>query len=397
MKNKLITLLYTIITGVIAGIIIWSFIKTMNTSIYYLWEYLPNKINFKYYTLTICPIFGIIIGIWKSKFGPFPEELEDVIKKIKKDGRYEYKNLKSSILSAILPLISGASIGPESGLTGIIASLCTWAGDKLKKFWSDIKELTNIGVSATLGTIFSSPLFGFTIPLEDEEITIPKTSKTILYFTSIISSFTIFTLLNKIFGENNSMENIGNVLSKNINYLHAILLCLIGIILSLIYFISKKLIIKIMKPLENHIIIKCTLGGLILGIIGTILPLTMFSGEKQISIIIEKGGEIGIIILLLTGIIKIILTNICIESGLKGGHFFPLIFSGLSVGYAFSTLLNIDPVLSMAIVTTSLLSNTLKKPLTTVLLLMIVFPPKLMIIMIGVSMASSFIKIPIDY
>lgn len=138
------------------------------------------------------------------------------------------------------------------------------------------------------------------------------------------------------------------------------------------------------KALNNNILIKCIIGGFSLGIIGYLLPLTMFSGEEQISIILENGTSIGIIIL----------TNICIEFGLKGGHFFPLIFSGISIGYAFAIILNIDTVLSMAIVTTALLSSTLKKLLATVLLLMFLFPANLIPIMLGVAIISCYIKIP---
>ena len=135
------------------------------------------------------------------------------------------------------------------------------------------------------------------------------------------------------------------------------------------------------------------IGGLILGIIGTILPLTMFSGEEQIEFILESGTKIGFAILLVISIVKIFLTNICIESGLKGGHFFPMIFSGIACGYAMSIILNIDPVISMAVVTSSFLSYIMKKPLAVVLLLIIVFPANLVPIMLVSSIvASTFIN-----
>lgn len=392
MKKNILMILYSILIGSIIGFIIWSFIKIMNTSIYFIWQYIPKIIKFPYYTFIVCLLFGIITGLWKKKFGLFPEELEEVINKAKKTGRYEYSKIKSSIISALLPLIGGASIGPEAGLTGIIAGLCTWAGDKFKNIYSEAEDITNIGISSSLATIFSSPLFGFTIPLEsDEETIIPKRYKIVLYFSSIISSLGIFILLNNLFKGNNNIESMA-ITDNKTNYLQVIFLTIIGIILGYIYYISKKLTQIIMKPLKANIIIKCIIGGITLGIIGSILPLTMFSGEEQINYLIENGKSIGITTLLLTGIIKIVLTNICIETELKGGHFFPLIFSGLTIGYAFSLILNIDPVLSMAVVTTSLLAHTLKKPLTTILLLMIVFPPKLMLIMIGVSIFASMIN-----
>lgn len=394
-KNSIIVLIYTIIIGVIAGLIIWTFLKVMNLGIEFLWSYLKEKLNFKYYTIVVCLIGGIIIGLWKWKFGESPEELETVIKKIKKEKRYSYNNIFSSIGSALFPLLIGASVGPEAGLTGIIASLCTWVGDKLKHIFKEIQDLTSIGVTVTLGTIFKSPMFGFIEPLEgEEENKLPKTSKIVLYFTAILSSFGIFMLLNKVVGSEIGMPSTGNAVFKDINIMYVILLTIIGILLGYIYFISHKITKVIFQPLKNNILIKCIIGGIILGIIGTILPLTMFSGEEQIITILETGRNIGIVVLILTSIIKVFLTNICIESGLKGGHFFPMIFSGIALGYAFSIILNMDPVISMAVVTSSFLAHIMKKPLAVVLLLMIVFPANLIPLMLASSIIACLFKAP---
>ena len=394
-KNNTLLIIYTIIIGALAGSIIWSFLKVMNLGIEFLWIYIPEKINFKYYTIVVCLIGGIIIGLWKWKFGESPEELETVIKKVKKDKRYPYNNIFSSIGSALFPLLIGASVGPEAGLTGIIASLCTWVGDKLKHQFKELQELTSIGITATIGTIFKSPIFGFIEPLEGEEETkLPKTSKIVLYFTAILSSFGIFMFLNKLVGSEMGMPSAGTASFKNINFFYILLLTIIGIILGYIYFISHKLIKEVFKPLKTNIIIKCIIGGLILGLIGTLLPLTMFSGEEQIITILETGKNIGIVILILTSIIKVFLTNLCIESGLKGGHFFPMIFSGIALGYAFSIILNMDPVISMAVVTSSFLANIMKKPLAVVLLLMILFPANLIPIMLASSIIACLFKMP---
>ena len=394
LKNRIISILYTMLVGAVAGIIIWLFLKVMSLGIGFFWEYLPKKVNFKYYTIIVCLVGGLIIGIWKWKFGESPEELEEVIKKIRKDKRYSYKNIFPSIGSALFPLLIGASVGPEAGLTGIIAGLCTWVGDKLKNFVKEVNELTSIGITATLGTIFRSPMFGFVEPIEgNDEIKIPKTEKLILYFTAILSSFGIFILLNKVTNTSGGLPNCGNAIFNGFNYLYIPLLIIIGIILGLIYFMSHKIIKTTFKPIKNNILVKCIIGGLILGIIGTILPLTMFSGEEQIEFILESGTKIGFAILLVISIVKIFLTNICIESGLKGGHFFPMIFSGIACGYAMSIILNIDPVISMAVVTSSFLSYIMKKPLAVVLLLIIVFPTNLIPIMLVSSIvASTFIN-----
>lgn len=394
LKNNILLVLYTVMIGIIAGLIIWCFIRGMNFGIQLLWDYIPNLINFKYYTIVVCAIGGVLIGLWKNKYGDSPEELNEVIKAVKKDNRYSYNNFFPSIISSILPLIFGASIGPEAGLTGIIAGLFTWIGDKLKIFNDELEELAQIGITATLGTIFASPMFGFVEPLENEESALPKTSKNILYFVAILSSFGIFLFLNHLTHNHSGLHSIGTATLNNLNYPGIIVLIILGILLSYIYFITNKLSKILFKKIENNFILKGAIGGLILGIIGTLLPLTMFSGEKQIYLLLDSGVEIGLMILILTSIVKIVLTNICIETGLKGGHFFPLIFSGTAMGYALGIILNMDPVISMSIVTTSFMASILKKPLAVVLLLMIIFPMNLIPLMLVSAVVACLFKTP---
>ena len=89
---------------------------------------------------------------------------------------------------------------------------------------------------------------------------------------------------------------------------------------------------------------------------GTYLPYTMFSGEHQMNEVMLKWEEIGIVVLLLTAIIKLVITNICINLGFKGGHFFPCIFSGVCLGYAVSIMFGINPIFSVIVITTTLIS-----------------------------------------
>ena len=394
-KNNIVLTSYTVLIGLIAGLIIWSFITVMNLGIHFFWEYIPEAINFNYYPIVVCLIGGLIIGLWKEKYGDAPEELNEVMKKVKKEHRYPYNNIFPSIISAILPLMIGASIGPEAGLTGIITGLCTWVSDKLRIFNNELEELTSIGITATLGTIFASPIFGFVEPIENEEGSkLPKTSKNILYFVVILSSFGIFIFLNHLTNTQTGLHSIGTTTLTNLNYLYVILLIILGILLSYFYSISSKLIKLLFKNLKENYIIKGVIGGLLLGVIGTLLPLTMFSGEEQIYLLIDNGAQIGLVILILTSIVKIALTNLCIETGLKGGHFFPMIFSGTAMGYAMSILLSMDPIISMSIVTTSFMANILKKPIAVVLLLMIIFPVNLIPLMLFSAVISCLFKTP---
>lgn len=69
---------------------------------------------------------------------------------------------------------------------------------------------------------------------------------------------------------------------------------------------------------------------------------------------------------------KILLTNLCIQFGLRGDHFFPVIFAGVSMGYGAAMLAHGitggHVVFKAAIVTAALLEGIMKKPLAVTLL-----------------------------
>ncbi len=118
-KNHLLFLLYTVILGMIVGAIVWGFLRVMNLGIDFLWSFLPSQISFPLYTLCVCALGGLLIGLWMRKFGDYPEELGTVLGTVKKTGGYPYRNVFSTLGSALFPLLIGASVGPEAGLTGL--------------------------------------------------------------------------------------------------------------------------------------------------------------------------------------------------------------------------------------------------------------------------------------
>ncbi len=395
LKNNAIFILYTVLLGVIVGVIIWAFLRIMNLGIDFLWGYLPSQTDFPLYTLCVCTAGGMIVGIWKHRFGDYPQELYIVLGRVKKTNRYPYHNVFSIIVSALLPLLIGASIGPEAGLTGIIAGLCTWVGDKLKRFHKELEELTAIGLSATLGTIFRSPMFGFMEPIESERDTVlPRSSKIVLYFSAILSSFGVFILLNHLLGGGAGIKSLESQGVEPAVYLWAVPLALVGIAGGYLYFFFKKLTSLFEKLLKRYVVLRAVCGGLLLGAAGTLLPLTMFSGEHQIHEVTEQLEQFSPWMLLCIAVVKLLMTNICIDSGLKGGHFFPVIFCGVAIGCSMSLLLNVDFCFCAAVVTTALVGHTLKKPLATVLLLMIVFPPRFIPIMLFAAITAKFIPTP---
>lgn len=384
-KNQAILYSFCTILGAFTGMIIWIFLKAVYLGTSFIWEYLPKTVHIPFYTILICTSGGFLIGILHKKYGNYPEDLSTVISKMKTEKFYDYHNIIILIISALFPLIIGSSVGPEAGLTGIIMALCCWAGENLKSAHKNANEYSEIGMAVTLSVLFHSPLFGIFAVEEDKEKEFPEltiSSKIFIYGLALAGGTGTYLILGAVFGTQiEGFPSFPAFEPKWIDYpmiiIYIICGCLLANFYQLCHHISHKTAGKI------PVIARETIGGLCLGITGLAVPLVMFSGEEEISTLINSYSKYIPLYLIGISFLKILITNICIESGLKGGHFFPAIFAGVCLGYGISSLIFQESsrhvVLGAAIVTAALLGGIMKKPLAVTMLLFLCFPVKLFV------------------
>lgn len=358
-KNKLLYFLLSLTMGALAAAVIWIFFQLMNNGITLLWTTLGAQIKTPFYPLILGIAGGLLIGLFRRQFGDYPETMDVVMGKIKHSGSYPYHNLHILFVAALLPILFGASIGPEAGLTGVIVGICYFIGDRLKYAGAELKEFTQIGMAATLGVIFNAPMFGFMMPLEpnadeDTAFTFPKSSNIAIYFTAILGGLLAFGFLNRLFpGESGGMPRFSKASVGIREDLLALPIAVISGCIGILFFGAETYFGRLFAPLKKHPVISSMIGGLVIGLTGVFAPLLLYSGEHQLSTLMDGYQTIGFGLLLATGILKLLLTPFCIASGFKGGHIFPVIFGGAAIGYAFACILPVDPVFSVTIATAS--------------------------------------------
>lgn len=108
----------------------------------------------------------------------------------------------------------------------------------------------------------------------------------------------------------------------------------------------------------------------------------MFAGETQADVLMETYLTIPAGVLIATGLVKAMLTPALINMGWRGGHFFPVIFSGVSLGYGLAILTGADPVFCVAVCTASTMGAVMRQPVMVVGLLLMCFPLKGIVCMI---------------
>lgn len=380
--------------GMIFAVIVWLFLRLMNIGTAFLWDYLPGVLDLKAYPIVICLIGGLILGLIKTKYGESVYEMDVIISDVKKGKKLENENIILIFVSALIPIIFGGSIGPEAGLCCIIIVLCMWLSKFMTFFKKNIYDIYDVGINSVFALIFIAPLYGLVAPIEDQEKSEKKTYSNII---CILGAILVFYILGQIFGGFTGFPYVGGYNISNFERLLGIPLAVIGSLFGILYLIFDKYISKVFERIsfKSNILVTCLIGGLILGIFGTISPMTLFSGETSMDVILKTYALYSPVILIAIGIAKLLLTNICIKSGWRGGHFFPVIFCGIIIGCGFSLLFNLDIGFSVAIVTASVLGVLMKKPIGVALLLLLCFDPRIIPWLVAAAFIGSVI--PTDW
>lgn len=396
--NEIKLISFTAIIGAVAGLVFWVFLWLINTFTELIWQKIPSITgDIPYYALIVCTVGGLVIGVLRKLLGDYPQSMAEVIGTVKQTGTYPYKKILSIIVLSVLPLIIGSSVGPEAGMIGVIVALCCWAGDNLKFAKKSTINYSKVGAVVTLSVLFHSPLFGIfhVEENEDEDSSLTRASKLLIYAVAIAVGIGAYSLLSTLICEvSEGFPSFETALPTGYDYLAMFLYIICGIALGFFFIKSELLFEKIAKKLPP--IIGEVTAGIILGAIVCFLPVLQFSGETQMGALINDYAKYAPIAMIGIALLKILMTNMCIQFGLKGGHIFPLMFSAVCLGYGISLMIfpgsSAHAVFAAAIITAATLGVSMKKPIAVTMLLFLCFPIRMFFWIFLSAAISSFVS-----
>ena len=154
------------LAGAAAGLVLWVFLRVIYLGTELIWYIVPDVLNEQsampiWYPPAVCTAGGLIIGLFRKKFGDYPQSMMQVLGTVKQTGTYPYDKIAVVMIAAILPLVFGSSVGPEAGMVGAIVALGCWVNDNLKHAGRNAALYSRIGMAVSLSILFYSPLFGF--------------------------------------------------------------------------------------------------------------------------------------------------------------------------------------------------------------------------------------------
>lgn len=116
--------------------------------------------------------------------------------------------------------------------------------------------------------------------------------------------------------------------------------------------------------MKAHVVVRGLIGGLGMGLIGALLPLTLFSGEAETVDLITHAAELGVVMLIVLGLAKLLATTLLLATGWKGGYIFPIMFASVALGLAVNLVFPGIPVaVTVAATMAGALVAALKAPL----------------------------------
>jgi H+/Cl- antiporter ClcA len=327
-----------VFVGLLSGLGTLLFVVLMNLGIRLVWPKTPGPEPFSgsVRILLIMTAAGLIVGLIHHFLEAEPmDEFGAMVK-----GRLNYKPVPATLLVALVSLIGGFSLGPEvpTGLLG--AGLGSWLSEH-RKLGADL-EHSNVlsGVLGAWGGLFTSPFATLLMPLELAHLQTPAYYGilTIVAVAAVVG-FSIFYA-----ASGNTFAGVLRILDLpdySLRLWHLVLavpLGILGVVLALLFGLLRHFFQRLAAPLDSQPVIRGTLGGFVLGLLGMALPLTLFLGTAGLQTVTEQGAQLGLALVIVMVFAKIVATTGAFSTGFIGGPIFPLLFVGGAAGTAINLI-----------------------------------------------------------
>lgn len=372
-KDFYILLLIGGLYGAAAGLIITGFMKLLELSTDFVWETLPGLAGVgettRFLPLIITLAGGLLMGVLRKYLGDTPKPMHETLEEFSETGGFPYKTLPQSFLIAITSLVFGASLGPEAALISLLGGIGSLFADKL-------------GRSVSLAALFP-----------DRE---PKDRKWLI-IPAIPALVAMVLLISLLGGMNGFSFDFGAYTPRFVDLLYGALIGGLTVFAGFFFTASESIFGDLMSPLSGKPVIQAVIGGLILGVVGSLLPETLFSGQKMLQPVFETASEYGFWMLMLIALVNILVTRVSLSAGWKGGQFFPLMFSGATIGLAVGLLLpGVTPLAALVAGMSGITLGVLGQPLFAMAIVVLMMPKAAAGVAVTATLAAYGVKILIE-
>jgi H+/Cl- antiporter ClcA len=330
----LLLMVYAMLFGAVFGLVAAAFLTIYDLGVKFFQEPSHFGLNIgQFWPLVLLTVGGLLLGL-AIKFTGQHGGLGVPQRQYAETGRIQYRYLPSIMLEALISLFSGAAVGPEAPLAFLGGGLGSLIADHLGLEKDDVPILVYSAVAGVFGAFFGNPLVGMIVSLEYMFIHQARYMRLLIpgFLAASFGFATYWAVLHTSLLGIIVLPKYPAPRLQDLGWAIVIgLLCgVIGTLFKVIFGIVH----LVFTPLKKRPVICAVVGGVVIGLIGSFLPLTLYSGQEQIQSIINNPAAYSVGFLLLLCLVKILLTSTSFATGFDGGPVFPFIFMGGTLGLA---------------------------------------------------------------
>ena len=312
---------------------------------------------------------GLLAGIIIQKIGD-PGEIQLIVNNIRfKNGKLNPKNNNSMILSSLLCVGVGGSLGPEAPLVQVTGSTGTWLGKQFRLKGEELRSLSIAGMASGFTALFGAPLGGslFSLEILHHKHAVEYYKAIIPAFVASCASYIVFALIIHL-GLGPIWDLPTYQLDSLFDFAYAILFGLVATAVGWFFIYLTKSLKNIFNRFSAPIYVSMFFGGLILGVISYYFPITRFFGHHEINTLLSVKHALYLLVAIL--FFKIIAIAVTVTSGWRGGFIIPLFFVGATLGIIIHHIFpSVNLSLAIVCCMAAINSGVTRTPMSTTILL----------------------------
>ena len=285
-------MVYAALIGAISSLLTAGYITLYNQGIKFFEQVSLFVFNVNIWPLVLLTwsrryLIGLLIKFFGQRGG-----LGVAQREYAQTGRLNPRNLPSILLQAFISLWSGAAVGPEGPLVFLTGGVGSFISDLLRLQKDDVQVLVYSSIAGAFGGFFGSPVVGAVGAVEYMFIKELNLYRHLIpgLLAAAVGYGVYFAFLQTSFL---GIYNFPDYPSPRLVDLWWALL--VGVIaggIGIMYKLIFGIVRLVFTPLEKRPVRRAIIGGVVIGLIGSFLPLTLYSGQDQLLQIIHNPGRL---------------------------------------------------------------------------------------------------------
>ena len=332
-----------VVIGSLAGAAVVAFTQLVKLGTDLIW---PEDIDYGWLGggggwVVVLGSAGLIVGVMRVVLR-VPDDLSGSLT-ILQQGAVDRSAALQAIAISVVSLVGGSSLGPFDGGIRSGAMVGDWYATVRGLPEREKQVATTSGINGSLAGLLTAPILA---TLLATELRWPERRD---YYRVLLPSLTAalfgFAVNFAVVGD--TFLGVFGLPDYDVRYWHfglAVVLgvvaaCLVWVMGTTVYYLRRWLI-----PLLTHQVVRSTIGGLALGVIALLVPLTLASGKGQMAAAIADFENLGALLLVVVVVAKILALSLSLATGFIGGPVMPSLFIGGISGLAIHVLVPDIPI-----------------------------------------------------